>query len=258
MEYILWCDESTRTGKHYSDFYGGILVKSIDKIQVNTNLNEAKLECGFAKSEIKWSKVTSHYLENYMGFVSAVFNELKSKRIKIRIMFRQSAYQTTNLSSYNKDRRYHLLYYQFIKHAFGLKFSNETGNPIYIRTYFDKLPEKEKDNELFKNHIYGLQSLRDFEKADLKIRRGDITEIDSKKHIESQAIDLILGAMSFRLNDQHKIKPNGSRKRGSRTIAKEKLYKYINSQIRVLYPNFNVGISTGKRGDIKNIWRDPI
>ena len=185
-----------------------------------------------------------------------VFNELKEKRVKIRIMFRQSAYQTTNLSSYNKDRRYHLLYYQFIKHAFGLKFSNESEKTIYIRTYFDKLPEKEKDNELFKNHIYGLQSLKDFEKANLKIRRSDIAEIDSKNHIESQAIDLILGAMSFRLNDQHKIIPEGSGKRGNRTIAKEKLYKYINTKISEIYPNFNVGISTGKRGDVQNIWKD--
>ena len=63
--------------------------------------------------------------------------------------------------------------------------------------------------------------------------------------------------MQFRLNNLHKVKPEGSYRRGKRTIAKEKLYKFINKQIREVYPNFNIGISTGLQGDIKNRWEHP-
>ena len=35
---------------------------------------------------------------------------------------------------------------------------------------------------------------------------------------------------------------------GKRTIAKEKLYKYILSEIRTIHPGFNIGVKTGARG----------
>lgn len=69
-------------------------------------------------------------------------------------------------------------------------------------------------------------------------------------------MDIILGAMAFRLNDLHKERPEGSIIRGKRTIAKEKLYKHINNRIRQIYPNFNIGISTTK-SPIEKIWELP-
>jgi hypothetical protein len=68
-------------------------------------------------------------------------------------------------------------------------------------------------------------------------------------------MDIILGAMAFRLNDLHKEKLDGSNKRGKRTIAKENLYKYILAEIRSFYPNFNIGITTGKTPREKNMER---
>ena len=58
-------------------------------------------------------------------------------------------------------------------------------------------------------------------------------------------MDLILGSICFRLNNKHKIKDPITGKRGKRTKVKEKLYKYINSKIRMLRPGFNIGESTG-------------
>lgn len=40
-------------------------------------------------------------------------------------------------------------------------------------------------------------------------------------------------------------------------MLKEKLYKHINSKIRLMYPNFNVGTSTGLQDTIENKWRHP-
>jgi len=63
--------------------------------------------------------------------------------------------------------------------------------------------------------------------------------------------------MCFRLNDKHKERPLGQRFRGKRTIAKEKLYKFLLGRIKDIYPNFNVGESTGTQGDRANRWRHP-
>ena len=69
-------------------------------------------------------------------------------------------------------------------------------------------------------------------------------------------MDIVLGSMAFRLNDLHKVIPEGELQRGKRTIAKEKLYKYINSRIRKIYPGFNIGESTGVF-EIGDRWTHP-
>ena len=61
--------------------------------------------------------------------------------------------------------------------------------------------------------------------------------------------------MNFRLNDLHKVKVEGTNKRGKTTIAKEKLYKVINKNIREIRKNFNIGITTGINGDQSNYWK---
>ena len=86
------------------------------------------------------------------------------------------------------------------------------------------------------------------------IKKEDIVEIDSKKHVIQQCMDIILGAMNFRLNDLWKEKIPGTNRRGKTTIAKEKLYKEILRNIKDIYPNFNIGITTSLNGDYKNLW----
>ena len=63
--------------------------------------------------------------------------------------------------------------------------------------------------------------------------------------------------MVFRLNEKHLAKPEGQRVRGKKTIAKEKLYKYINRRIRAIYPGFNIGVSTGRENDASKQWSHP-
>ena len=43
MEYIIYCDESVTDGKYYSDFFGGVLVRSVDFDEIKDTL-EAKCE----------------------------------------------------------------------------------------------------------------------------------------------------------------------------------------------------------------------
>lgn len=57
-------------------------------------------------------------------------------------------------------------------------------------------------------------------------------------------MDVILGAICFKLNEKDKLKAEGEKKIGKRTLVKLKLYKHINARIREIYPNFNIGITT--------------
>jgi hypothetical protein len=252
-EYTIYCDESISKGEYYSDFYGGCIIETKNISKVNDALLKIK-ENRHLNAELKWTKVTENHLDKYNEFISKFFQYIFDGTIKFRIMFRQNAYEPVGLNIEQKANGYFLLYYQFIKHAFGLRFSNPDNEPVFLRTYFDELPENPEKKELFKNHIYAIQSLPEFEDAVIKIRRRDIADINSKDHLILQCVDIILGAMAFRLNNLHKVKPQGSFRRGKRTIAKEKLYKHIQKEIRKIYPNFNIGTTTSVKGNLENRW----
>jgi len=257
-EYIIYCDESIGKGKYYSNFYGGVLVCSKDFEHTVKILNDKKIELNLF-NEIKWNKVTENYLEKYKEIITRYFELTKQGKIKIRIMFSQNAEVPTNLTAENVDNGFQLLYYQFVKHAFGLIYHCE--NPTektFLRLFFDKLPLNSLKNEAFKNHIYALQGQQKFRNAKIKIRYEDIAEVVSHNHVILQCMDIILGAIAFRLNDLHREKPKGERVRGKKTIAKEKLYKHILSQIKKLdgHQNFNIGITTGATNK-SDLWKNP-
>lgn len=250
-EYILFCDESDRHGKFYSNFYGGVMVGSSHYQRITTRLNETKAELHL-HSEVKWEKVTEVYLAKYQQLIHHFFEEIKAGNIRIRIMFRQNAHIPQNLRRDQIDLEYFILYYQFIKHAFGLEFVSE---PIRLRLYFDTFPDTKERSEQFKGFLLGLTKTTKWQQ--IQINQEDITEIRSHDHVLVQCLDIVLGSMSFRLNDKHKEKRKGSSRRGKRTIAKEKLYKFILNEIKNIHPGFNIGISTSARGDLKNRWNDP-
>lgn len=254
-EYFLYCDESVENGRYYSDFYGGALVESTFYNEVVERLEAKKVELNLFK-EVKWNKVSSNYLEKYKSLIDVYFDFIKEKKVKIRIMFRQSAYEAINLTSAQKDNGFFLLYYQFIKHAFGFMniSEEESKDEKYLRIFFDELPDNKLKCEVFKSEIYGIQSLTQFLKSKILIRREDIVEVDSRNHVILQCMDIILGSMAFRLNNMHLEKPEGARVRGKKTIAKEKLYKHILKNIRDISASFNIGINTG--GNHKSRWHD--
>jgi hypothetical protein len=255
MRYYIWCDESVSKGQFFSDFYGGVLVDSKDFEAIKEQLmaNCAKYDLG---SELKWSKINEFQMEGYMQIMDLFFQHIKDGKLKVRIMFTQNDIQKANLSKYEKDNKFHLLYYQFVKHAFGLKFIDNQQEVVYLELFFDRIPDKKEKNEIFKNYIFSLQRLPEFQQVGIKIEPDAIAEVDSHKHILLQCLDVVLGAMAFRLNKKHLEKSPETNKRGKRTIAKEKVYKHILGHIKAAYPHFNIGISTGLQGDKRNLWED--
>lgn len=254
-EFLIYCDESDDRGSHYSNFYGGLLVRSKDFESAKEHLNSIKAEIGIDR-ELKWQRVTAHYLDAYKRFADGIFDLVEKDIIKIRIMFTDNRTVLPRFDGYQRDNKYFLLYYQFLKHAFGLQYADKLQPKIGIRIFLDQLPDTKEKSQQFKEYLSALSKFPQFKNAGVLIHSDGIAEVDSSQHVLSQAVDIVLGAMQFRLNDKHLAKPKGATKRGKRTIAKEKLYKHINSRIREIYPGFNIGISTGLRGDHANRWHD--
>jgi hypothetical protein len=255
-EFIIYADESESRGRYYSNFYGGALVRSPDLAAVEARLERAKRKQGFA-GEVKWDKVTSQYLDRYVRLMDVFFDLVAADRVKVRIMFTHNIHEPRGLTDAQQEDAYFILYYQFIKHAFGLAYSNPSAEPLTVRLYFDRLPDTRERVAAFKGYLRALSNSPQFRRAKIRITSDRIAEVDSHQHVILQCLDVVLGSMQFRLNDKHKAKPLGSRRRGKRTIAKEKLYRHISRRIRRIYPRFNIGISTGLAGERQNRWRHP-
>jgi hypothetical protein len=255
-QYIIYCDESSKKGPFFSNFYGGALLRAQDREAIEASLRDKKEELNI-NGEIKWTKVTANYLDKYIEFVRHFFTFVESGRIKLRIMYTQNMYRPI-LDEAQIDLGYFLLYYQMIKHAFGIKYCNPNSiDRVYFSLMLDALPDSKSKCDYFKDMLANIPEQRDFRDRGVFIPKSGIAEIDSSEHAILQGLDVVLGSMHFRLNDLHKAIPEGARRRGKRTIAKEKLYKEINSQVRSIYPNFNIGTSTGTANGLSDRWNHP-
>lgn len=255
-ELFIWCDESIKQGDYYSNFYGGVLVASKDLVLVNKVLQKVVNKINITE-EIKWGKVDAYKLPAFIELMNIFFSLVKRNKIKVRIMFRQNAKVAKHLTQEHKDNEFFILYYQFIKHSFGLTYHTlPVKSPINLRLHFDYLPDTISKVQQFKEYIKGLERLKAFQDAKIRIRKDDITEVDSKHHLLMQFLDVVLGSMQFRLNNKHLEKPVGKKRRGKRTLAKEKLYKHINKKIRETKKGFNIGVSTGC-SSIEERWHHP-
>lgn len=254
MEFVLLCDESAEKGKKYGDFFGGCLVNGKDITAINEALNLKKSELHFF-GELKWTKVTMPYLEKYKAIMDLFFSFVREGKIKVRIMFRSMKDEPARHSS--QDEKYFKLYYQFIKHAFGFRTIPQALAPVYVRIYLDQLPDTKEKCAAFKDFLLDMPNTADFQNSPLRIREGDIAEICSHNHVLLQCVDVVLGAMNFRLNELHRAIPEGQTHRGQRTIAKEQLYKHIYQQICQMKPRFNIGVSTGDCGYQNPHWECP-
>ena len=235
----IWLDESDKHGSYYSNFYGGILVESKHRTEVLQRMTAIKCELGIV-DEIKWQKVNAYHYDKYVHIIDELFKMGKEGLLKIRIFFRHNQYEP-DLTPEKRKEEYPILYYQFIKYAFGLVFADDNEG---VRLYLDEIPLNQDDKRNFVKHLYSLNNDADFKAKGVRFVDKGISEVDSKSHLPLQFMDVILGAICFKLNEKDKLKSDGDEKPGKRTILKIKLYKHISQKIREIYPDFNIGIST--------------
>jgi hypothetical protein len=257
-EYIILCDESDQKGLFFSNFFGGVIVGGSVWQSVSKRLETAKAKAGI-ESEVKWSKVSPHDVDRYEPLIQEFFDLIAEGMVRMRVMFRQNIHQPVNLTQDHLKNEYFILYYQFLKHGFGLSHMPPHPSGVRLRFYLDQLPDQSKEKlAQFRGYISGLSSNPHIRRAGLSIGKEDITQVDSKDHILLQCADVVLGSISFRLNGKHKAIPAGKKRRGKRTLAKERLYKFILGQIKRVTgkDSFNIGITTGLTSGIEGRWTE--
>lgn len=257
LHYLVYCDESDSKGKYFSNFYGGALIKASDRQIIEDALAASKAAENI-HGEVKWTKTSEAYEEKYKVFISTFFDFIATNQVKMRIMFTQNINQRNNFAADDLDNEYFLLYYQFLKHAFGLRDCNPLlKSEVGVSVYLDDVPQKKEAFDEFKDYLSSLSTYPIFRRNKVTIEKQNISGVNSKSHNILQAVDLILGAMQFRLNDKHLEKPKGQRVRGKRTRAKERLYKFVHKKICEVRPNFNIGVTTGHKTGREDRWNDP-
>ena len=257
-EYTLFCDESDRRGRFYSNFYGGVRVPASSLAQVENTLSACKSRLGLT-SEIKWEKVGPGIVERYETFITAFFDLLAERRAFMRVMFTQNARVPVGLSNGQLSESYYLLYYQFLKHGFGLACIPRHASPPRVRIYLDEIGDTREQISRFRGYLAGLADTKTIRAAGgIILEECAITEVRSHDHIVMQALDTVLGAMTFRLNNKHLERAPGQIGPGKRTVAKERLYRHILAEIKRATgkAGFNIGISTGATHP-DGRWSDP-
>lgn len=64
--YYIWFDESDKEGEFYSNFYGGILIKSEHLEKVLQMMKCIVEEVGLSGEEVKWQKVNQYTFDKYI------------------------------------------------------------------------------------------------------------------------------------------------------------------------------------------------
>lgn len=256
-EYTIFCDESDRRGQYYSNFYGGVRVGAKALPRVNATLAARKLALGLT-SEVKWEKTDLKIVDRYEQLIATFFDEIAAGRLFVRVMFTQNARVPTGLTSLHREERYFILYYQFLKHAFGLRHMPAHDSGPRLRIYLDEMWATKESVAKFRGYVGGLGNDVLVRKTGLILEEQDITEVCSDDHLVVQCLDVVLGSISFRLNDKHLAVDCITGEKGKRTRAKTRLYEFILTRIRaVTGKRFNIGISTGLSCYPNGRWSDP-
>ena len=188
------------------------------------------------------------------------FDAIVEGRVFMRVMFTHNMRVPVGLTTEQAGESYYLLYYQFLKHGFGIAHLPPHAAPSRFRVYLDEIGDTREQVAKFKGFIRALADTKTVRAAGgIILEEQAITEVRSHDHIIMQALDVVLGSITFRLNNKHRAIPPGQTRRGKRTIAKERLYKFILAEIKRVTgkPAFNIGITTGMSSFPVGRWADP-
>lgn len=257
-EFFLYADESVQKGAICSNFFGGVLIPSNMIGPVSAELASEKRRL-YLNDEVKWKKTTEKYLAKYISLMDCFFSFVQADIIKVRIMFTPNSLLPRKLSKQHRANKYSLLYYQFIKHAFDYRFSNLGPGRIYLQIRLDNLPGTPRQKQEFFAFLYALNvHSKEFltsSDGEFYIRPAGIGEIDSRESDLLQCLDVVLGAMQFRLNRGYATVDPVTRKFASKTIAKDKLSTHIINLVRGIVPDFQPGRNPWVHPDLR--WQTP-
>ncbi len=232
--YIIIADESIKDcGKVYSYFFGGAILKEKEYQKISDTLNIFKTAMGL--NEIKRTKITPKNVNDYICILDLFFTFVKSKQIKLRIMYTPN--EEISTLPHGKDDAYCKFYYTFLKIGFSIFYAKED---IVLRIIFDELPEcPQKRKKLKESILYNFKDIANHGENKIIIYKNRIQEANSKEHPILQCIDVITGVIEYYLNQEDNV----TSKKGQ---AKLKIFNHIyENYIKYFEPNFSFLKTTG-------------
>lgn len=233
-KYVIVCDESKKKGLNYSYFYGGAMLLESKYDRISKILNDYKSKLGF--HELKRVKITEKNYKDYIEMMDLFFTFVRSGDIKVRIMFSPNDQLLKLPKSQNES--YTKFYHTFITCAFNIFYAKENIN---LRLIFDDLPETKEQCKKFKQCL--LKSINFNNKPNTNkafLKKEQIEEVDSRKHIILQCVDVVVGLVDFALNTTKK-----ELKESKRAKAKLCVWNKVYSNIKEIHPNFILVRTTG-------------
>jgi hypothetical protein len=259
--YIAYADEAWTHDpeNRFWRFYGGALLRAAERERIERELNGLKATLGL-EGEMKWTQVRPFNWERVAVVLDRFLDFVDERKIKLRYMWLDQAFQDPDaLSTYHIEYGYYILYYFFLVFGLGLPWHDDPDGLVSIEYFLDTLPDQPEKREAFRRFLLRAHNFKRFDKQS-RFRIVSVGDVDSKKHVILQCVDVIIGAVGFRLNHQHKAKKKNGR-RAEATKTKEQLYNRIRLRLGQIDMaergglSYAVGVNTGKSGDVANRWR---
>ncbi|MDE6586460.1 MAG: hypothetical protein K2K80_07265, partial [Clostridia bacterium] len=173
------------------------------------------------------------------------FTYVRSSDIKARVMFSKN--EELDVLPKSIDETYCKFYYLFLRYAFSIYYAKCN---ISLRLIFDDLPETKAACEKLKSYLVNNLNIVTVNRGNkVNLIAKDIEEVDSKKHMVLQCMDVIMGLVDFHLNA---TKEERESKRGQ---ARSSVWKFILSKIYEIHENFILTDTTAPIYSHKG-WRD--
>jgi hypothetical protein len=257
--YELVADEAWTHGgpnrRRYWCFFGGLFARQSVVDRLSTALRDSKSRSGL-RGEIKWKKVNENNIDAYKDFIDVTVDGIRTMEMAYRQMFLDRTYvwvPKDGESPLNDIDVQFKLYYQYIKHAFGIRYLPIVKNHSHhIMIRLDNHSSQEHKHDLER---FVLELPKIIERPDIDFK---LAFINSSHSVALQACDLLMGAAGSYGNKMHDLRTDGKRGMSKKQAVRLDLARHIYQHLRALDSDFrgsrafNWFETTGTDGDPRN------
>jgi Protein of unknown function (DUF3800) len=197
-QYVIYSDESHTHDKElqHGRFYGGCLLPSAERQRLNERIATEMLRCGLI-GELKWQKLNHRNYTRMRDVLDVFFDLVEANIVRLRVMWLPVRENPTQDVEFRRHG-YLELYSHFVIVGFGLEHHGESHD-VHIEFLPDALPESPSKRRTFVENLLTVHATKYKRNCRFKIIR--VSEVDSKKHALLQCVDVIIGALAFKMND---------------------------------------------------------
>lgn len=260
--YEIWADEAWTHGgpipNRYWCFFGGVMGPQPDIERLDKEV--AKIAAMYKLGgEIAWAGLRGKNLPAYRALVDSFVDLLRRTDLHYRQVFLDRRLVRVNESGTvdpiaDLDVQY-LIYYQFLKHAFGLRYLPRAPNGERHRILI-RLDDHSSKTHKQKLEEFVVMLASTLNRPDLDI---GVKFLSSEDAYRLQICDLMIGAAGSYGNKDYMRREPGQRGMKPRQKVRLDMAKYVYNKLRDLDRQergsgaFNWFESTGLNGDIRNL-----